>query len=283
MRRKPLFAALALVGFLVCGLSLLAAETIPEGWKETERREYTRNDLYGYIDGGAEIFLEYGFQKLTLIRYGLGKEELDVELYRMDNPEGALGIYLAKAGRETPLTDFPTRNSGDRYQIMAVKGSTFALFNNPEGKEALFPALINLATEALSSIPDEKGRDLFAELLPPGFLAGTARLFRGPLGLQPIITLGDGDILLQKGTILGVLADYAGPEKGEIQTLAVVSYPSAQEAKKAFDNLIANLDSYLKKEIQSEDSLTFKDFSGKFGTLSLSGSRLLLRFNISKI
>lgn len=137
MRRKPLFAALALVGFLVCGLSLLAAETTPEGWKETERREYTRNDLYGYIDGGAEIFLEYGFQKLTLIRYGLGKEELNVELYRMDNPEGALGIYLAKAGRETPLADFPTRNSGDRYQIMAVKGSTFALFNNPEGKEAL--------------------------------------------------------------------------------------------------------------------------------------------------
>lgn len=283
MVRKFLLTSLVLVGFLAYGLSVLAAETTPEGWKEKERREYTRNDLYGYIDGGAEIFLEYGFQKLTLTRYGLGKEELDVELYRMDNPEGALGVYLAKAGRETPLPDFPTRNSGDRYQIMAVKGSTFALFNNPEGKESLSPGLINLAMEALSSIPDEKGRDLFVELLPPGFLAGTARLFRGPLGLQPIITLGDGDILLQKGTIPGVLADYAGPGEGEVQTLAVVAYPSAQEAKEAFDNLIANLDSYLKREIQSEDSLTFKDFSGKFGILSLSTNRLLLRFNISKI
>ena len=59
-------------------------------------------NLYGHIDGGAEVFLELGFAHLEVQRYARGEEEeVSVEVYRMDDPAAALGMLvfmLALAG-----------------------------------------------------------------------------------------------------------------------------------------------------------------------------------------
>ena len=75
---------------------------IPRWSRTGKARHYRGKNLYGYIDGGAELFLELGFQELVLQKYRAGRSELAVEAYRMDSPESALAVYLAKCGKETP-------------------------------------------------------------------------------------------------------------------------------------------------------------------------------------
>lgn len=82
--------------------ALTPSESAAPGWKKVENlRVFSREDLYGYIDGGAELFLELGFDQLTLQKYRNGASEFAVEIYRMTDPAAATGIYLMKCGKET--------------------------------------------------------------------------------------------------------------------------------------------------------------------------------------
>ena len=113
-----------------------AVDGIP-GWTRTGNVEtYTKDDLYGYIDGGAEIVLQYGFRELSVFKFkpaaatapalppplavlakpagpGLpvsstgtakpvgspalpAQKELVLEIYQMESGEAAFGIYSTK-------------------------------------------------------------------------------------------------------------------------------------------------------------------------------------------
>lgn len=78
------------------------------GWTRTGPAEtFNREGLYGYIDGGAEIVLPYGFRELSVSRYrpaGGGDREITLEIYRMASGEDAFGLYATKLeGGETPV------------------------------------------------------------------------------------------------------------------------------------------------------------------------------------
>ena len=69
------------------------------GWRcESLRRINSSADLFAYMDGGAELYLEYLFDKLYVCEYrhsDLG--ELTIEAYRFDAPEDAWGIFSLDA------------------------------------------------------------------------------------------------------------------------------------------------------------------------------------------
>src|SRR4030066_305738 len=101
-------------------------------------------NLFDYIDGGAEIFLEFGFDRLLVQDYRKEDSEIGLELFQMESPESALGIYLMKCGAETPIDGVPARNSGDKTQFTILKGATFVHINNPDGRESLLPMMVDL-------------------------------------------------------------------------------------------------------------------------------------------
>lgn len=71
------------------------------GWTKQEGpTAYGPENLYEYIDGAAENFINYDFQEMTMLTYGdEQKHALTVEIYRHRSPEAAFGIYSS----ETPL------------------------------------------------------------------------------------------------------------------------------------------------------------------------------------
>ncbi|HPB73006.1 MAG TPA: hypothetical protein PLX71_08505, partial [Phycicoccus sp.] len=75
---------------------------------------YGPGDLYNYIDGGAELFLEFGFEACTVQQYKRGADEAVMEVYRMDDPVAARGIYLMKCGVEKPDPAFKERHTADK-------------------------------------------------------------------------------------------------------------------------------------------------------------------------
>lgn len=253
-----------------------------EGWQtKGPVREFTRNGLYGHINGGSELFLEFGFEILRLQKYRNGEDEISVEAYCMEGAEAALAIYLMKCGRETPVPGIPARNTGDQHQIMLLKGNYFVTVNNFGGKSSLLPVLLKLANETLKNLPDSKPAHLLSILPRQNRVNGSELLIRGYYSLQSIYTLGEGDVLLLKNKIFGAAAEYKD-DKGDTYRRIVVRYPDETYAQEAFSHLRANLDSYIQVLENRENFLSFKDYRGKYGKVSLEKDFLHIFIDLSK-
>jgi hypothetical protein len=274
-RRAWLFCilpALLLADTASAAVTLMPDSDAVAGWQRQERlRRFTAADLYGHINGGAELFLELGFEELLVQRYINGEQEITLELYRMESPLAALAIYLFKCGQETSWPEIEARNSSGRFQSTLVRGDCFVMVNSFSGDRALRPAMTGLAGALLESIPVEDAGDPFAALPAAGRLAGSERLIRGEYSLQSLYTLGPGDVLQLGGKLFGMAADYLAGEGGHPETRIRVAYPGEKEASAAFAHLVALLDPALEPLEQGANRLVFRDFSGRFGVMERDG------------
>ncbi len=250
------------------------------GWKKVDApKRFTQADLYGYIDGGAELFLEYGFEQLTVQKYRNGADDVTVEAYRMTDPAAAGGIYLMKAGKETPAPGFRERHTANRYQLLFCRNRYFVIVNNLSGKEALAPVQVTFASYIAGKLPAASPLTDLQIRPREGLVPGSARLVRGAYGLQAVYTLGEGDILLLERKLTAATGDYKSA-KGNY-TLIVASYPDAALARRAFEHLQKNLDRYLKVVDQKPDRFVFEDYAKKFGVVTVAGKRLEARVKLA--
>jgi uncharacterized protein DUF6599 len=92
---------LLLAGLLSFGAALCQA--LPEiTHQDFPGAEITRNDTYdgtslwGYMNGGADLYLEYGFLNLRVEEMKLKGEELKIECFQMSSPLSAFGIFSVR-------------------------------------------------------------------------------------------------------------------------------------------------------------------------------------------
>jgi hypothetical protein len=252
------------------------------GWDRSgPLRTFTGQDLFNQIDGGAELFLEFGFVKLRLQTYSRGKSKLTLNAHEMEGPASALGVYLMKMGRETPFPEVAARNSSEEAQLTIVKGRYFIQVDNLDDIPASRAETVALANAFLAGVSEEKAPTPLDSLPAVGRVPGSERLIRGPYGLQPYFTFGEGDILSLGGRIFGALAEYRMPD-GKTFARLMIPYPSPDTAAAALAHIKANLDSYLKVTNDRPDGLDFVDFQGKKGTVVRSGALIEARFKISE-
>lgn len=260
--------------------SLLPAEGAVSGWKKTDTlRVFTKADLYGYIDGGAEVFLEFGFDQLTLQKYASGPNAIAVEIYRMADAAASTGIYMMKCGKEARDPSFKERHTLNRHQLMFVRNRYYVTINNLSGAEGLAPTLLKFGGAVAGALPADRALPDLG-LPAAGQVPASVRLVRGPFSLQAIYTLGDGDILQMGGRVLGAAATYK--DTSGAYTLLVVPYPTATAAKNAFASVQKNLDKYLKPVTTTPTRLVFKDYENKFGVVSVAGPRLEVRLHLAR-
>lgn len=283
MRKRTLFALLAALELWAPLVAVeFPADGFSPGWKRSGPVEtYGPAALYNVIDGGAELFLEMGFSDLRVQKYEGAGAEVAVEAYRMESAAAALGIYLLKCSRETPLPGIDARNSGDRFQFAMLKNNYFIFINNFSGREDLLPVMTALAQRVAAAIaPGEPVREL--DILPAeNQVPGTALLLRGPYSLQAVYTLGDDDVLLLAGRIFAAAAAYRdGAGRG--YTLIVAPYPDAAAAGRAFANLRRNLDPYHKVLEAGGGFFVFQDFQDLFGVAEVRGRSIEVRVKLAQ-
>lgn len=281
-RRYLIFISFFLISNLFAGISLPGNNFFP-GWvKSDSLRHFPKEDLFNHINGGAELFHEFGFIDLFVQSYRNGENEIVLEVYRMESPEAALGIYLMKCGKETPIGGIAARNSGSKYQFTIVKGNYFLQINSFSGDETLMPALVSLAQGTLVNIPQGLEVQLLKILPEENLVPGSELIIRGMYGLQPIYTFGDGDILQLKGKTFGVVGNYLDSSKTEYTKLFFI-YLNNSSAKSAFENLVTNLDPYLKILEQTPGRLLFKDYQNKFGRANLIGNQIQIDIHLTEM
>jgi len=250
------------------------------GWRRAEpERRYSGSGLYGHIDGGAELFLELGFEEVRVQSYRRGEDELTVEFYRMRDEIAAVGAYLANQGEPRRDATFAERLRIGSRQLVFQKGRYYVLITNYAGKRELAPAMLEFAHAVAAKLPRGAAVALLDLLPAKDRVAGSQRLIRGRTGLEAIVTLGAGDILLLGGKVTAVAASYRGAG-GSTYTRILVLYAAPPDARAAFRNLIANLDSYLEVADKTDTRLVFRDFAGKWGEAAVRNRRLDIRVRL---
>jgi hypothetical protein len=247
-------------------------------WKRGEHLVFTGPELYTHIDGGAEVFLELGFQRLDVQRFRSPVGEVAVELYRMTDPPAALGVYLLKCGPETTDAGLDDRHSLNDYQLQLVRGSAYVSINRTEGHPTA-EDLVALAREMAARLEPGDGGAPLEQLPVEGRVPGSERIIRGPFTLQEVVTLGEGDVLQLAGKVIAVAADFSGPQGPSTRLLA--TYPDEAAASAALDNLRQHLDPYLEAVRQDADRLVYKDHAGRFGVVERRANRLELESNLA--
>lgn len=264
---------LALAGARPQQVSDPIPDQFADGWKRSQAlMRFAQKDLYGYIDGGAELFLEFGFSELLVQRYQRQDDEMSLDLYQMESADAALAVYLAKRGPEQPMLETDCRHSGGDYQITALCGRWFVQVNNHNGKPENRPAMLALFQAVLKRLPRETPQEWFVGL-PVKAIAGSEVLVAGPFSLQSIFTFGEGDILQLAGRQFGRVVDYPGGD-GSRQTWLEVNYGDSLTSRQVMENLARNLDPYLQKIKGGGDTLLFKDYNHQYGRVVRSAGVL---------
>lgn len=151
----------------------------------TREQSYDGNGLWGYINGGADIFLEYGFDKLFLQEVEIDGLTFKIEFYKMINPQSAFGIYSVshyKCDEKSLLVKY---NCISQYQIQCAAGDYYISVINTNGNKKeqelakeIFEKIVSKVSVAEFEIPELFSNNLFDDT------RGQIKYLKGILGVQ---------------------------------------------------------------------------------------------------
>ena len=193
MRYLLLKLAICLFWFPVCGAQStgdypeITATDLP-GAEFSAPRFFTGTSLFGYIDGGAELYLEYGFSGAEITEITLRERKYKVEIYRMAGIEEAFGIFSVSKYRCLRTPELAKYSCQTKYQLQFCKGSYYISIINGTGNSPDSLAMLHLGKIISNKISE-------TEFDPEGYFPGFP------------IDSSVNDILLAKGR-LGIVNGY---------------------------------------------------------------------------
>ncbi len=199
------------------------------GGKIIKTEFYSGRALFGYIDGGAELYLEYGFRKLSRQEVEYPGERLVVEVYQMGSPIEAFGIFSVQRFKCVPVDSLLTYTCQSQYQLQAVMGNCYLSIISESGSSTAQKLSVGLFRTIQSKVTPRPPQfpDLFrSSLLKPHLHDLVAAM--GILGLQN--GFSDWEPLFKgiRRFSLTLLPIEAGSDR---LTIAHIRFESAQELK----------------------------------------------------
>ncbi len=139
-----------------------------EGWsKDGATALFQPDNLYEHINGAAENFLAYGFERLAVQNYAnRERQALTAEIYFHGTPENAFGIY----GSEKPLAGDYLTLGGEGYEeegvLNFICGSYYVKLNGFDLGPAGAGILKTLAEKIVRVIPGKDSLPLLLDAFP---------------------------------------------------------------------------------------------------------------------
>lgn len=169
------------IAVLLLATHLLVAQEV-----EVRRtRTFTASGLYGFMNGGADQFLEYGVRKLLVEEITYQGEEYSVEVYEMPSPEDAFGIYSLHTFRCLRRDTLGCIDCLSPYQLQAVSGNHYVSVVFPSGSlsakekvDEVIRKYVPMNMETNPFLPDLLEIDL------P--VSGRLKYLRGPLSATSV-------------------------------------------------------------------------------------------------
>jgi hypothetical protein len=135
-------------------IQTLLPKNLPKEWVLRDAPEmFTKQTLFEHIDGQADLFLQYGFEKSIFAIYrniDSSDNKIDVDIYEMGNVLQAFGIFSRFRNEDRPAGIGLDSSVGDHYAFF-YKGKYFVVIQATESNP--FP-LKQLAESIESGILD---------------------------------------------------------------------------------------------------------------------------------
>jgi hypothetical protein len=261
-----------------------AVDGIP-GWTRTGDAEtYTKDGLYGYIDGGAEIVLQYGFRALSVFKFKpataaqAAAKELVLEIYRMESGQAAFGLYSTKLeGEEERWPGIKADHWISSGQGGLVKGEYMV---NILGPECADREIGEFAAALEPKIPGRgTARPKRMDWLPrAGLVLGSRRYIRGPLAAQ-------NESLFLEGSFWGFGAERSTATEAysakyglapAVSKLVIVKFEKAPEAATFEENVLGVFAEYLKDVRRQGGVIEGRNGAGRWFLFKAKGAAAAL-------
>src|SRR4030042_5076173 len=108
------------------------------GWKKSATiQTYNPNTLFAYINGAAELYINYNFEELKVAEYRSinSKATIIAEVYRHNQPINAFGIYSQEKPDEAKFSSVGTQGYGLEGIFNFFKGSYYVKISAFDIKE----------------------------------------------------------------------------------------------------------------------------------------------------
>jgi hypothetical protein len=243
MRRAAIIWFLAVLLGPGCGGN---GSVLPDGaelgdFSDVDSPEYYPGSLlYSYMNGGAELYLQYGCLGLSVRRYARGSGQVVAELFEMHDRREAAALYtfLRRPGTEREIVP-GSSGSVTPSEIQLSKGKYYLVCRSEDPMEQDGTMVLELCRRIAGRLPGESSVDfLFADLPLEARLGGSEIALSGPIALNQrpwLLSLGkDGfergwmaSYELTEGTVETVLAEYSRPETAEQASRELIVKPEA--------------------------------------------------------
>jgi len=161
-------------------VALLPQVTCGAGWKIEEKPLlYDRDTLSDRINGEAELYFPYGFDRMTAARYASDKQPgagMDVEIYRMGTPLDAFGIFAVYRQKDGRALNAGAESNLSGSQLFLYQSRYFVQIRIT-GSNAVDPdALAECARMVTDRMPGDKSRPPELSIFDrPEVIKGTER------------------------------------------------------------------------------------------------------------
>lgn len=195
---------------------------------------YHGEDLYQMIDGGADIYHEYGFRQVLSVEYVDGRGTIiKLEMYEMESPAAAYGIYSFKVGEGGKALAIGQEGLIEDYYLNFWKGNLQVTLIGQDSEEATVQGVVALAGAVAARIAQTGERPELADLLLREPLLFSHPIYlRGTLGLM-------NNYLFDRENIFRVRDGLIGGVEG--CRAMVFRYASDSESGQAFEYAITKL------------------------------------------
>ncbi len=209
-------------------LDLLPRAADLAGWRaDGELQLFAGEVLFDYIDGGAEIYREFGFREVAVQDYrNAGGQTVSLEIFEMASPAAAFGMFTFKRSGEGEAAAIGTDAELESYYLNFWRDRYLVTITGFDEDPATAAGLSVVGRAVAARIAGEAGRpELVGRLPAAGLRARSLKYFAGRLGLDNVRAFLSGRAFPADEGVRGVYED--GSE------LFVFRYASAEAARGA--------------------------------------------------
>ena len=163
---KLLFLSLA----IVLSVSMKALSFEPpqiEGWEQDGKvKFFDKSNLFNHINGAAEFYFSYNFQKVWVVRYKKGDAEVTLEVYDHGNPDYAYGIYSMERSPEADVREIGAQGYYEDAILNFVIDRYYVKMNSYREPDAGSGVLLKTAREVAPTLSEDASLPALVDFFP---------------------------------------------------------------------------------------------------------------------
>jgi hypothetical protein len=147
-------------------------------------QKFYSSDLYQYIDGGADVYLDYGLVAMVHQEYKSSSTDFTLDIYNISTPANAFGIYAAESSPDYHFLPIGAEGYGTNEILNFLQDEFYVKLSAFSDKEKTGPLLERFAREVSRRIGPSAPMPPFLSLFPPQHLASHSARYvkKSPLG-----------------------------------------------------------------------------------------------------